>query len=185
MQNAKDKLRDNVAEYILYMWQMEDIIRSFRFDPEAIEYNLIRPHFTDEKQIKEELDWYKELIRKMKMDEIEEKGHLSELHEIIQELFYLHNTLLNVAKDPQYTTLHEEAGPGMEDFRLRSKALAMNEVELCFNALYTKLLMRLKKQEITSDTESAFESFRKMISYLCTAYHKMKRGELNFNYNMN
>lgn len=185
MQIAQEKLRTNVAEYLLYMWQVEDIIRSFRFDLDAIEYSLIRPSFPDEKQAQQEVEWYAGLIRKMKMDEIEEKGHMSDLNEIMQELFYLHNTLLNVAKDPSYITLHEDAGPGMEDFRLRSKALSMNEVELCFNALYTKLLMRLKKQEITSETESAFESFRKMINYLCTAYHKMKRGELNLNFNLN
>jgi len=61
----------------------------------------------------------------------------------------------------------------------------MNTVELCLNGLYLKLLMRLSKQEITSATETAFDSFRKLIAYLTIQYHKMKNGDLQFNYNLN
>ncbi|MBX7095879.1 MAG: DUF4924 family protein [Flavobacteriales bacterium] len=185
MRVAEEKLKSNVAEYILYMWQMEDVVRSFNFDIEAIEFNLLRPVLKSEEELKAEKEWFSQLIRNMKNQEIEQKGHLNDIYEIIQELFYLHNTLLNVAKDPSYLQLHEEAAPGMEDYRLRSKSHSMNEVELCFNALYTKLLLRLKKQEISSETESAFTAFSKMISYLCSSYHKMKKGELNFNFNLN
>ena len=34
---ARQKRKENIAEYLLYMWQMEDLVRSFKCDIEAID----------------------------------------------------------------------------------------------------------------------------------------------------
>lgn len=180
---ANKKLKENVAEYLLYMWQVEDIIRGFNFDIEAIEYNFIRQHFQTDKEIEEVRAWYKTLIRKMISDKVEAKGHISDLSEIMTELFYLHNTLLNITKDSTYLSLREEADLFIDEFRDKSTYKNVNEVELLLNALYAKFLLRLKNQTISKDTEKAFEAFRKMIAYLTKKYHQMKSGELNFQFN--
>jgi hypothetical protein len=59
----------------------------------------------------------------------------------------------------------------------------VNEVEICLNALYMKLLLRLQKTEITPETEAAFKAFTKMISYLTREYHEVKGGKKNFTLN--
>ncbi len=61
---AQQRKKENLAEYILYMWQVEDIIRAYNFDITAIEKNIIA-HFkeTEEKQ-KEIYDWYDNLPAK-------------------------------------------------------------------------------------------------------------------------
>ena len=43
-----------------------------------------------------------------------------------------------------------------------------------------KLLLRLKKQEISAETEEAFDAMRVMIAYLSRAYHQMKNGSMDF-----
>lgn len=180
---AEQKFKENIAEYLLYMWQIEDIIRAFGFDLERIEYNLIRENYQDEDEIQTVLNWYDELIRKMKSQNITERGHLSELSEIIYELYYLHNTLLNVTKDKKYIELHQLAEEHLQEFRDRSQYHELNEVELCLNALYSKLLLRLQNRNISEETEFAFNSFRNMIAYLVKRYHMMKNGDFSFQMN--
>ncbi len=184
MLNARQKQQENIAEYILYMWQLEDILRAFRFDMEAIEYNLVRTNYPEDEALrKEALDWYARLVLTMKSEKIVQKGHLSELTEIMAELYYLHSTLLNVSKDPAYIRLYEAALENIREFRERSNSASMNDVEICLNGLYSKLLLRLKKSEISEATEAAFETFRQLVALLSARYHQMKRGELNFHYN--
>jgi len=38
---ASQKRKENIAEYLLYMWQMEDIVRAFNLDIERIRQNII------------------------------------------------------------------------------------------------------------------------------------------------
>lgn len=36
---AREKRKKNVAEYVLYMWQVEDTIRAFNFNINTLEEN--------------------------------------------------------------------------------------------------------------------------------------------------
>jgi predicted metalloenzyme YecM len=49
---AKDKLKNNIVEYILYMWRIEDLLRAMNFDMEAIKSNLISIQSDDEQTSK-------------------------------------------------------------------------------------------------------------------------------------
>ena len=44
---AQQKQKENIAEYIIYMYQIEDIIRAYNFDVEAILDNYVRPQLPD------------------------------------------------------------------------------------------------------------------------------------------
>ena len=41
MDIAQAKRRENIAEYILYLWQLEDLLRALQFSPEAIFSTLL------------------------------------------------------------------------------------------------------------------------------------------------
>ena len=43
MDIAQQKRKENIAEYILYLWQLEDLLRALQFSPEAIYSTLIKP----------------------------------------------------------------------------------------------------------------------------------------------
>ena len=38
---AQQKLKENIAEYILYMYQIEDVIRAYQFDLDSILENYV------------------------------------------------------------------------------------------------------------------------------------------------
>src|SRR5690554_5021584 len=128
---ADQKKRENIAEYVLYMWQLEDLMRSIDLKPENV--GAIASQFAeyDASVVEEAEKWYKGLIRKMKDQKIEKSGHLMEVQDVVIELYYLHNTLLNISKDEQYLALYEKAAPHLNELRKKSGKVS-NEVELCF-----------------------------------------------------
>ncbi|MFA5573476.1 MAG: DUF4924 family protein [Brumimicrobium sp.] len=177
---AQEKLNSNIAEYVLYMYQLEDLIRGYNFDIDKITENLIRPQVKSNSFEAEAIKWYQEIIDEMKSRQLEQKGHLFRVNEIITELVYLHQTLKEVVKDPKYLGLIAAAEKNIEDFRTKSD-LQDNAhlVEVCFYAMYMKLLMRLQQKEISGETENAFDSMRVVLGYLVKGYHQMKSGDMS------
>lgn len=177
---ARQKKQENIAEYILYMYQIEDIIRAYNFDLEAIIENFVKPQLPDDSFLNQYRDWYQDLIKQMKLKRIEKSGHINELNEILVELSYLHNTLLNLANDEKYKGLMEHANQYIEEFKQKSNLKDKNHIEVILGALYMKLLLRLQKKEISAESEVAFDTMRAMLAYLSRAYHQMKAGTLDF-----
>lgn len=177
---AKQKLNENIAEYILYMYQVEDVIRAYKFEVEEIIEHYVRPQLPDESFIGQYRNWYIALIQQMKLQQIQKTGHILELSEIMVELSYLHNTLINLTGDHKYKDLVDRSTPLVEEFRGKSNLKDKNQIELLFGAMYMKLLLKLQKKEISAETEEAFDAMRIQLAYLSHAYHRMKRGDLDF-----
>jgi len=177
---AHQKQNENIAEYILYMYQMEDIIRAFQFDLESIVQHTVLPITDNTAKIAEYRAWYEGLIREMKAQRIELKGHLADIQDLVIELSYLNSTLLTVYNDEKYKMLNNQAVSTLEEFKVKSNLQDKNTIEILLHAMYMKLLMRLKKQEISSETEEAFDTMRIQLAYLVKAYHQMKNGTLSY-----
>ena len=177
---AHQKQNENIAEYILYMYQMEDIIRAFQFDLESIVQHTVLPITDNTAEIAEYRAWYEGLIREMKAQRIELKGHLADIQDLVIELSYLNSTLLTVYNDEKYKMLNNQAVSTLEEFKVKSNLQDKNTIEILLHAMYMKLLMRLKKQEISSETEEAFDTMRIQLAYLVKSYHQMKNGTLSY-----
>lgn len=177
---ARQKKETNIAEYILYMYQIEDLIRSYQFDVDRIMNQIVAPQIQDEQLLIEYRTWYEQLSYDMKLERIQEVGHLSLLSELIVELIYLHTSLLSVMNDEAYNKQFGIAHEHIESFRLHSNLKDKHPVEVCFHALYMKLLMRLKNQEISAATENSFKEMTKLLALLTKAYHDMKNGTGSF-----
>jgi hypothetical protein len=177
---AQQKLKENIAEYILYMYQIEDIIRAYKFNLEDILEHYVKPQLPDSSFVGNYTKWYTDLINSMKSQKKEVSGHLHEINEVMVEISYLHSTLLNIVNDEKYKTLFETALPNIEDFKQKSNLKDKNHIEIAFHALYMKLLLRLKKKEISAESEEAFDTMRILLAYLARAYHKMKTGSIDF-----
>jgi len=176
---ALEKKEKNISEYLLYMWQLEDLFRANHLDEKRIHEFLIHPLELNENKKAQIWDWYLDLIQKMRKQQLEKSGHLSELNEILAELNYLHQTLITVSRDPKYLEHYASAKAHLELLKSKSNKLHQNEVETALNGLYGLLLLRLKKREISDETEKAMASFSKFIAYLTAVYHKIKRGEIS------
>ena len=90
-----NKLRkENIAEYLLYMWQVEDIIRANQWDIEKIKTNVINQFEVSSEQKQELIQWYEELIDMMYHENVKERGHLQINNNVIIQLSDLHNLLI-------------------------------------------------------------------------------------------
>ena len=96
---ASQKRKENIAEYVLYMWQIEDLIRANNLNLESIEQNVINKYQITNEQHKSMIEWYESLIDMMRRENVVEKGHLQLNKNIIIQLVDLHLALL---KDTQF-----------------------------------------------------------------------------------
>ena len=62
MYTAQKTRKQNIAEYILYLWQLEDLLRALQFSPEAIYAKLVKPLGLPEEQKQEVFLWYMDIV---------------------------------------------------------------------------------------------------------------------------
>lgn len=175
---ASQKRKDNIAEYLLYMWQIEDIIRANGLDIDRIERNVIDKFQLSDAQRRDMREWYESLIDMMRREEVTEHGHLQINKNTLSQLVDLHQTLLKDPRFPQYTELFYKTLPYIVELRAKSGDVKPGEIETCFNALYGMLLMRLQGKEITSDTAAAISQISKFIATLSHDFHLDEEDKL-------
>lgn len=167
---------ENIAEYLIYMWQVEDIIRANEFDLERVEQNILSRFSEEERPALRE--WYGNLITMMFEEDVREKGHLQINRNVLQNLTELHIALLASPKFPFYSAAYFKALPFIVELRSKSGKKNEPELENCFDALYGVLLLRLQKKPISPETGRAIEVISSFLSMLANYYEKEKQGEL-------
>ncbi len=177
---ANQKKQENIAEYIIYMYQIEDVVRAYNFDLDTIIENFVKPQLPDDSFLNNYIKWYQNIINQMVSQNIQKQGHINDINEVMVELSYLHNMLLSMVKDQKYINLYEVAVKNIEAFKEKSNLKDKNQIEIAFHALYMKLLLKIQKKEISPASEEAFDSMRVLLAYLSRSYHKMKSGDLDF-----
>lgn len=173
---AREKRKTNIAEYILYMWQVEDLIRAHNFDIDLIETNLIS-QYTQPPRVKNEIkEWFADLILMMHEEGVRQKGHLSFLRTLINDLADFHIRLLNREEETVYHHLYQRAHPFINELKIKS-GNNTGDIETCLNALYGLLLLRLKKKTVNIETEKAMATFSQLIAALSKKFLEAERGE--------
>ena len=99
---AREKRKSNVAEYILYMWQVEDMLRAMQMDIELVNRNVVSQFGGDDATRKEISDWYDNLIEMMRKEEVTKSGHVQVVKNMVNELTELHFHLLHNVQDMKY-----------------------------------------------------------------------------------
>jgi len=176
---ARGKKTENSAEYLLYMWQIEDLIRAFAFDIEKIQTYII-DGFDQPLEVKKEIrEWYESLIEMMRLENISEKGHLQINKNVITELDELHNVLLNLPKENFYLMTYHKVLPLIVELRAKPGGKAYDEVETCLNLLYGMLLLRLQQKQISDETMQAAGLISEFLRMLSTKYKQEKEEGLD------
>lgn len=177
---ANELRKTNIAEYLLYMWQIEDTIRAFDCSLPRIRREYIsRFDYTDE-QKDEEADWFGNLIRMMNEEGCREQGHLQINRVTLQLLAELHQQLLASPKFPFYSTAYYKVLPFIVELRNRGARKEDNEIETCLNLLYGVMMLRLQKKEVTTNTQHAVQEVSTFIGMLSDYYKKDKEEGLKF-----
>ncbi len=170
---AQEKKKENLAEYILYMWQVEDFIRACGFDMQVVAKQRVEP-FNVSGDLKQQIyDWYENLLVMMQKEQIQQKGHLQILKNDVAELTDLHFALLHKKHDPQYRQLFTTAAQTLLEMRQNSKVGdEVSDIEVALTTLYGILLLRLSGKEVSKETLGAIQPISKLLAYLSQAYKK-------------
>lgn len=141
--------KENIAEYILYLWQMEDYLRAFPEHAEA----------TPELH---------ELNEMMHREGIMDGGHLALAQNALAELEDLHAELLN--EDAMYRAAIIRLQPSLNLLKAKTDNPAMSDLEACFTLLYQIMLLHLQKKPISPETASVQQQATQVLQFLSKTY---------------
>ena len=141
--------KDNIAEYILYLWQMEDYLRAFPQHAEATQ----------------ELHDLNEMMHR---EGIVEGGHLALANNALSELEDLHAQILN--EDAMYRAAIIRLQPSLNLLKAKTDRPTMSDIEACFTLLYQIMLLRLQKREISPETTSVQTQATQLLQFLSKVY---------------
>ena len=175
---ARQKRKENIAEYLLYMWQVEDLIRANKFDMDSINRTVIARYDQPEEVKKEIAQWYEELIEMMRSEGVMEKGHIQLNKNVIITLTDLHLRLLKSPKEMVYSAAYYKTLPYIVQLRAKSGGEDLPELETCFAAVYGYLLLRMQGKEVSAETLEGIKQISSFLALLAEKYREDMKGEL-------
>ncbi|MBR2428459.1 MAG: DUF4924 family protein [Alistipes sp.] len=176
---ALQKRRENIAEYILYIWQVEDLLRALQFSPEAIYATLVaKVEGADEQQKENIFNWYMQIVELLRKEGKLEKGHIDHTLHLIADLHNLHLQLQKLPVGEHYRATYVPLALELPRLRSVMDNNDISDTELCFRALYAAMLYRIKgeHQSVIVDTLAVVSP---AIGELAAIYGKVERGEIN------
>lgn len=153
---VKKNKKDNIAEYILYLWQIEDYLRAFPQQADA----------TPELQ---------EFNQMMHREGIIDGGHLQLAKNALNELEELHTRFLN--EDAMYRAAIIRLQPSLNLLKAKTDRPTMSDIEACLLLLYQIMLLHLQKREITPETASVQEQATRLLKFLSGTYRNIDISE--------
>ena len=172
MITAQQKRKENIFEYLVYMWQVEDLIRACRFNTDEIEERVISQYHQPE-DVKQEIRlWYQELIDMMRGEGVMENGHIQINKNIMAELTDLHLKLLKTPQETVYGSLYYKTLPAIVQLRSKSAGNDISEIETCFTAVYGFLLLKMQGKEISGETTESVKLISNLLTFLAARFHE-------------
>lgn len=141
--------KENIAEYILWLWQMEDYLRAFPEQAEATQ----------------ELH---ELNEMMHREGLMEGGHLQLAQNALAELEDLNDQLLD--EEATYRAAIIRLQPSLNLLKAKTDRPTMSDIEACFVLLYQIMMLRLQKREISPETADVQQRATQLLQYLSKTY---------------
>lgn len=171
--------KENICEYLLYMWQIEDLIRAFSLNIDLINERIVSTFPVKKEEERKALyDWYDSLIEMMRLENIQESGHLQLNKNIIIELNDFHALIMNSGQVPAYNAKFLHILPFINQLKMKAEP-GISDLELCFNFLYGIMVLRMKKAEIKPETLQTQTEVSKYLVLLARNYQLYKNGELD------
>lgn len=170
--------QENIAEYLLYMWQVEDILRAHHLDADELRRDYLAQFRAGADAEKEIEQWYADLIRMMREEGVQQAGHLQINRNIIVLLSDLHRELMRSDKHPAYKAAYYKALPHIVELRAKNGHKEQPELETCFEALYGMMMLRLQQKAVSEGTAAAMADISKMMGMLSAYYKEEQEGTL-------
>lgn len=183
---ALNKRKENIAEYILYLWQLEDLLRALQFSPEAIFSQLVAPRDLSEQEQMQLLEWYMDVAQLIRSEGKAEGGHLDHTLHLIADLQNFHAQLMELPIGKRYRGLFARLEPELPRLRevmsgsQRLDVAGMSDMEICFRALYAVMLYRIKGADGGGGSiEDVLEVVSPVVAELADLYRRVEQGEID------
>lgn len=177
---AKAKRRENIAEYILYLWQLEDLLRALEFSPEKIYHHLVEPHHEMDAAAQQYLlNWYMDMINILVTEGKQSHGHMEHTLHLLADLNDLHSHLLKAPVGKEYVALFAPLSAELAKLRSKITAENVNDIELCFMALYSVILCRMKGDTNKQYITDVMDLISPVIAKLSQIHIAAERGEID------
>lgn len=177
---AQKLKKENICEYLLYMWQTEDILRALQLDIDKVNETIVQRYkHLSEAERKQLYEWYESLMDMMRRENLQYSGHLQMNKNTLAEITEFHHELLKSGKKPSYNATFYALSGDLLQLRKKSE-LDAGDIELCLNFMYGIILLKLKNQEITNQTLEIQKLISGFLHQLAVNFNLYKNGELTF-----
>lgn len=170
-----NKKGENAAAYVISMWHLEDLLRAQDLDLRNVVEHLVEPLDADPHTKASIATWYASVIDRMRAEDIARSGHLSEVEELVNELEFLHTSLVDVLNDATYDTLMERAGPAITELQAQAGEEAQGPVATALTAIYGVMVLRAAGKTVTPATAEAERHIRALLERLSMHYKQMRK----------
>lgn len=143
----------NPAEYLIYMWYLESMVRGL---PEDVDFERFLAQAPDELPV---LGSLKELLSPLRKAMQEEgimnapEKHTAPLSALLEKLETLHKFLLTNEQEQVYEGVYMPLLPAIVEIRKRSGGHTLGEVEAALVALYGYTFLKQQHQETNPATQ--------------------------------
>ncbi len=176
---SRHKKNSDIAGYVLYMWQIEDLIRASKLDMNTIRKNIIE-QYEQPREIKQEIEeWYENLVEMMRNEKKENSGHLQVITNTVNDMNRLHIDLMHAPREAAYQQQFMKAVPLIKELEKKMQPTPTHDIELMLAAMYNAFVLKLQNKEISEGTNEALKIFGKTLAMLSNKYRKDNKGELN------
>ncbi len=142
---------DNIAEYILYLWQMEDVVRAFA-DDEAMQQN----------------QFLSDLQQMMRAEGVMEKGHVQLAEIALSEMEDLHIELLDT--EATYRAAYLQLMPQLNLLKSKSDNPSQSDIRMMLVFLYNIMLLKMQKRTISAETAATQQQVSRLLAHLSNVY---------------
>ncbi|MCH5169083.1 MAG: DUF4924 family protein [Prevotellaceae bacterium] len=158
------KLRNqSVSAYLIYMYQVEDLVRAYGLDTDRIATEYLSRFNYDDKQLKQAVEWYESLARMMREERKEGTGHVQVVQNTIDLLEDHHRELLADDDERDYRVAYYRALPHIAALRSQGNNKDKHEMENCIDTLYGVTLLRMQGKELSEGTKSALTPITELL----------------------
>lgn len=174
---AQKKRKESIVEYILYMWNVEDLIRANGLDMKRINESVISKYGVTEPGESQKLyDWWDNLCEMMKREHKENGGHLQILDMLANDMYNFHLYLLTQPNEIPYQNAFQTAWPDISLLTTKIKdGDKMHHIALSLTAIYDYYLLKLQGKTVLADTTNAVVRISHFLSMLSQKYLKAER----------
>lgn len=171
---AKKLKEESEVGYILYMWQLEDVVRAYGCDAERLQQEYLPKFHLEGEMQAQEAQWMNDIVEMMRSEGIFQQGHLQMVKGTLSLLSDKHAELLSDVKETVYNALYYKALPFIVELRSKGNNKEKPELEVCLELLYGVTLLRMQGREVSRQTQDAHDAIANMLNFLNQKYKEEK-----------